>query len=59
MRVSARNEEMPHVPFPFEMKRLKPKTAAEIENLIEKRGRERSECQLAPRSPPGSVSHKY
>lgn len=59
MRESARNKEVPHAPFPFEMKKLKPRTAAEIENLIEKRGTQRSECQLAPRSPPESIIHKY
>lgn len=48
MRESARNKEMPHAPLAFEMKKLKPRTAAEIGNLIEKRGTQRRECQLAP-----------
>lgn len=33
---------MPHAVFPFETERLKPRTAAEIGRLIEKRRTERS-----------------
>ena len=42
MRESSRNKEMPHAIFPFETKKLKPRTAAEIGSLIEKRSKEKS-----------------